>query len=243
MFDIVVISYGIVIFLLSWFNPIPYGRFCNTIPKILELPNILSWVLCNLPALVVIGYQLFIVRSKGLGLALNIFLFIHFFWRGLISQLFIFLIQSTPDVKTVSIPVFLVLGSYNAFVGLAWIQLCDELRYDVSPVDIIFIVGAGVSLLLNAFYDVFVNYHRNDDDLIISVEGLGYYITEVNLEKYFKLLHVVGITSPNYFFEMIEWMFIAILVWERGALLYLISTTLILWVRAYNISLWYQENK
>lgn len=243
MFDVIVACYGLVIFLLSWLNPIPYGRFCNTLPKVLDLPNMLSWVLCNLPAMIIVGYQLLIVRSKGLGLALNIFLFVHFFWRSVISQLFIFLIKSTPDVKHVSVFVFVLLGSYNVFVGLLWSDVCKSLIDDVEDIDVVFLVGASVCFLLNCFYDIFVNYHRNDDSKVILIEGLGHYITEENLEKYFSLLHVVGITSPNYFFEMLEWMFIAIMVWQRGTVLYFVSTTLILWVRAYNISLWYHENK
>lgn len=148
------------------------------------------------------------------------------------------MIKSRPDEKEISVLVFLLLGSYNVFVGLSLSELCRVITYDVEGLDYALIIGAGICFLLNAFYDIFVNYHRNDDALAPLKEAMGHYITEENLCNYFKLLHVFGITSPNYFFEICEWLFIAILTWHTESMLYLVSTILILWVRAYNISLW-----
>lgn len=245
MFDIIVLCYGIIIFLISWVKPLPYGRFCDTIviPKLLSLPNILSWSLCNLPAFAVLFYELLIKENKpkGLGMVLNIFFFVHFFWRALVSQIFIFMIKSTPDKKQVSVFLFLLLGSYNLFVGLNLAELCRVITRKVETFDYPFIVGAGVCLLLNAFYDIFVNYKRNDDDEVIYLEGYGHYLTEERLYKYFKLLHSFGITSPNYFFEVCEWLFIALLTMYTESVLYFLATLLILWVRAYRINLWHIE--
>lgn len=245
MFDIIVLCYGIVIFLVSWLTPLPYGRFCDTIviPKLLSLPNIISWSLCNLPAFAVLFYELLIQEKRpiGLGLVLNVLFFIHFFWRALISQIFIFMIKSTPDKKKISVFVLLLLGSYNLFVGLNLAKLCRVITREVEGFDYPFVIGAGLCLLLNAFYDIYVNYRRNDDDCVMYIEGLGHYLSEETLCRHFKLLHSFGITSPNYFFEVCEWFFVALLTLHTESMFYFLATLLILWVRAYNINLWHTE--
>jgi hypothetical protein len=241
MYEGIILSFGIIIFLTSWFTPLPYGRFCNTImvPKLIEIPNILLWSLCNIPVLLVLCYKMLIKHEKvnDLGLALFVFLCIHAFWRSIMSQILIYMIKSHKDEKKGSILVLILLGTYNVFVGLSWFRLCRHLNREMNWLDYPLLIGAILCMILNGFYDIYVNYERNNDVNAPYKETLGHYIKYEFLEAKFPLLFAVGITSPNYFFEICQWLFIALMTMHTESWAYFISTLLILWVRACSITL------
>ena len=58
MFDVILLCFGIFLFLISWYNPIPYGRFSDSLSLMVEIvPNRWFIALANLPALVCLCFQ------------------------------------------------------------------------------------------------------------------------------------------------------------------------------------------
>ena len=233
MFEAVVLSIGILIFLLTWFYPLPYGRFSlqyDTFDQI--IPNRYFIALINLPVLIVLCW--YAQNLKPLGLALYIFLWVHFFTRAVLVPCISGFIYTT-DSKRVSLILTMLLITYNVFVGLTLGGTCQDIDGAFgSWSDVPLFVGAGTCLLLNAYYDCRVNYLRCHGEVEM---GNHLYLTEKSLMEKFQLMFALGITSPNYFFEIIEWLLIFLATQRVETFVYFISTMLILWSRGLQINL------
>ena len=174
MLEYILLGVALAVFLVSWYTPIPYGRFSDSpgLSQINGLPDIPNrWFigLANIPAIIFLCIH--IPDVSNFGLVVFVFILVHFVFRALI---------------------------------------------------------------LNVYYDIWVNWMRCHGDAKVK----DMYVTYKGLENEFQLLFWLNITSPNYFFEIIEWGFIVLLTWHTESLCYFIATWLILWVRALSINRW-----
>lgn len=236
MFDVILLCFGIFLFLISWYNPIPYGRFSDSLSLMVEIvPNRWFIALANLPALICLCFQT--DKLSGLGQTVLIFLFIHFGMRSVVVPLVTGFIY-TSDKKMVSVLTLLLVGAYNGIAGWTLAYMCTTLEGEMGDywMDWPYYIGAFTCLALNMYYDIYVNYLRCHCDDVKCTEDL--YIKEESLCEYFDLMFALGITSPNYFFEIIEWLLIFLLTWHTESFAYFLSTWLILWTRGLHISLW-----
>jgi len=242
MFESIVFGFGLVLFFLSWYNPLPYGRFSDQMPKLplKIIPNRWFIGLANLPALVCLCFQT--EGLSDLGYAVLAFLFTHFGFRTVVVPIVTGFIY-TSDKKKVSVLTLIPLAIYNGFVGWTLAYMCTSLKGSMGDywMDWPLLIGAGTCLLLNVYYDIYVNYLRCHCDDVKCTGDL--YIKEESLCKKFELLFALGITNPNYFFEIVEWGLILLLTWHTESFSYFLSTWLILWARGLHNSLWYICNK
>ena len=72
---------------------------------------------------------------------------------------------------------------------------------------------------------------------------LGEYINLDTLGEYYEMMIKFGIITPNYMFEIIEWVSFFLLTRHTEALMYLIATALLLIIRTGQLSVWYQYLK
>jgi hypothetical protein len=234
MYEAVVLGFGLALFFLTWYKPLPYGRFSDQMDLPLKIiPNRWFIAIVNIPALVCLCFQ-----TEGLsnfGTVVLAFLFAHFGLRTVVVPIVTGFIY-TSDTKMVSVLCAVPLMVYNGFVGVTLASAATELSGDFGSLwtDWPLLVGAGTCLLMNVYYDIYINYLRCHSDEI-EIEMM--YITEESLCKEFELLFALGITSPNYFFEIIEWGLIVLLTWRTQTIAYFISTGLLLWTRALHISI------
>ena len=138
----------------------------------------------------------------------------------------------------VSVLTLLLVGAYNGIAGWTLAYMCTTLEGEMGDywMDWPYYIGAFTCIALNMYYDIYVNYLRCHCDNVNCTEDL--YIKERSLCEYFDLMFALGITSPNYFFEIIEWLLIFLLTWHTESFAYFLSTWLILWTRGLHISLW-----
>lgn len=231
MYEAVVLGIGLVISILSIWQPIPYGRFQLDLP--LQLPNQWYLFLVNLPALVALLIAGEGFTSKELGLVAILLFSFHFFLRAvfvpfIVSQIY------TIDKKKVSFLTVVVIGTYNAFVGLMLGHMCQRITRSPENFDIALIVGAVFCLLLNVGYDIYINYLRVHGE----VEMNDMYVAPEEIAKLYRILDYAGLTSPNYVFEILEWLLFTIVLWNIEMVVYLLCTVLILWIRAVTIQDW-----
>ncbi len=244
MFEYVVLSVAFLVFLSSWYFPLPYGRFSDDYAfadKI--IPNRWFIAFASLPALVLMTIVIAIAtRSNPLdnfGTVVFVFLWMHFLMRSIIVPFAIGFIY-TSDPKKVSAMLLLLVMVYNAFVGYTLGHMCTTLKgtFGASWTDIPLLTGALACLVLNIYYDIRVNYLRchGEDDVCKNL-----YVSRKTLEKEFTLLFALEITSPNYFFEILEWGFIFLLTWHTESFAYFVASVLILWTRGLYINLTYDN--
>lgn len=241
MFEYVVLSVAFLVFLSSWYFPLPYGRFSKDYTfadKI--IPNRFFIAFASLPALVLLLLvQILTPIQDNFGTVVFVFLCTHFFMRSMLVPLVIGGIY-TSDPKKVSAMLLLLVMVYNAFVGYTLGHMCTTLKgtFGASWMDIPLLTGATACLVLNIYYDIRVNYLRCHGEGDVS-EDL--YVSRKTLEKEFTLLFALEITSPNYFFEILEWGFIFLLTWHTESFAYFVASVLILWTRGLYINLTYDN--
>jgi len=227
MFESVVLSYGIALFFLTWYKPLPYGKFAIESTEWF-LPNQLFIPMSNIFALVfLIAYPQAVDKWPLSGRRLYVywFLILHYAFRTVVVPFIQRMLYC--DTKVFNPLILVITCSYNTFVGISFAHMCTELTPEETWTDIPLLVGAAACLISNMYYDIYVNYLRE-----------GTYLPEETLEKTFPLLFACGFTSPNYFFEIMEWSLILLLTWHTESMAYLISTSLILWTRGLHTSLW-----
>lgn len=241
MFEYVVLSVAFLVFLSSWYFPLPYGRFSKDYTfadKI--IPNRFFIAFASLPALVLLLIvEISTPIQDNFGTVVFVFLCTHFFMRSILVPGIIGCIY-TSDPKKVSAMLLLLVMVYNAFVGYTLGHMCTTLKgtFGASWMDIPLLTGATACLVLNIYYDIRVNYLRchGEDDVSEDL-----YVTRKPLEKEFTLLFALEITSPNYFFEILEWGFIFLLTWHTESFAYFVASVLILWTRGLYINLSYDN--
>lgn len=229
MFEYILLAVALAVFLFSWYKPIPYGRFSTSG----SIPNRWFIGLANIPA---IGFLCIHIQNvSNFGRIAFIFLLVHFVLRAIVVPVVTGFIYHT-DEKESSILLLALFMVYNGLVGYTLGFMCTNLNgsFFLWP-DFPLLVGASCALLLNVYYDIQVNWMRCHDE---KVEINDTYVVYTSLKKEFPLLFWLDITSPNYFFEVIEWGFFVIFTWHTESLCYFIATWLILWVRALSINQW-----
>ena len=228
MFNVFIFILGGFLITYSMLAPLPYGRFSDKL-SILPIPATLARVLRNVPALIALLVYYFNNRKlTGSGGMLLIFLAVYFTWRTISPLLLNSLHQ---DTKSVSFLFVLFFATYNTFVGLQLGYACSQLT-EMNTYDIPLIVLASIFFGLHVFYDIDLNRMRRT-----RPDG---YIPESELEAKYKMLFMWGISSPNYFFEVLQW--IALTVISIDIVVYLFITIALLWLRACHMSLWYSAN-
>lgn len=231
MFDYILLAVGFVVFLISWYYPIPYGRFSTS----KGIPNRWFIGLANLPVLVCLAIKLpEFTDFSSLGKAAFVFLCIHFVFRSILVPVITGFIYYT-DEKQNSFTILSLFMLYNVIVGITLADMCSKIESSfLLWLDLPLLIAAGAAWLLNIYYDIQVNWMRCHAE-----EGVkDMYVTLKGLENEFPLLVGLNITSPNYFFEIIEWAFFLLLTWRTESFAYFIATWLILWVRALEINMW-----
>jgi len=241
MFEYVVLSVAFLVFLSSWYFPLPYGRFSKDYAfadKI--IPNRWFIAFASFPALVLLLLvEILTPIQDNFGTVVFVFLCTHFFMRSMLVPGIIGYIY-TSDPKKVSAMLLLLVMVYNAFVGYTLGHMCTTLKgtFGASWMDIPLLTGATACLVLNIYYDIRVNILRvhGEDDVSKDL-----YVSRKTLEKEFTLLFALEITSPNYFFEILEWGFIFLLTWHTESFAYFVASVLILWTRGLYINLTYDN--
>ena len=237
MLEYILLGVALAVFLVSWYTPIPYGRFSDSpgLSQINGLPDIPNrWFigLANIPAIIFLCIH--IPDVSNFGLVVFVFILVHFVFRALIVPVVTGFIYHT-DEKECSVLVLIPFMAYNGLAGYTLGYMCTSLNglFFMWP-DLPLLIGASCAFVLNVYYDIWVNWLRCHGDAKVK----DMYVTYGSLENEFQLLFWLNITSPNYFFEIIEWGFIALLTWHTESLCYFIATWLILWVRALSINRW-----
>ena len=150
------------------------------------------------------------------------------------------------DKKETSFLVALFLASYNIFVGIMFGQMIHSINENFELYHLLFITGCVCALVLNGYYDVWVNTNRKELGKITNDKDgkyLGEYINLDTLGDYYEMMLRFGIITPNYMFEIIEWLSFFLLTLHTEALMYLIATALLLVIRTGQLSVWYQYLK
>jgi len=245
MFEYVILIYTAVIFLIGLYVPLPYGRYCTIWDLPLKINNRFAWVFANIFALIALVIQVIITPPQcTLASVIFTFLCIHFLWRSVVSQVWIGLLYE--DKKETSFLVALFLASYNIFVGIMFGQMIHNINEEFELYHLLFITGCTCALVLNAYYDVWINTNRKELGKITNDKDgkyLGEYINLNTLGDYYEMMIRFGIITPNYMFEIIEWLSFFLLTLHTEALVYLIATALLLVIRTGQLSVWYQYLK
>lgn len=236
MLEYILLGVAVAVFLISWYTPLAYGRFATS--NTWYIPNRWFIGVANLPAIICL--LIHAPNVSNFGRIALIFLFVHFVFRAFVVPVVTGFIYHT-DEKECSIFLLAPFMAYNGLAGYTLGFMCTNLNgsFFMWP-DIPLLVGASCGLFLNVYYDILVNWMRCHDE---KVEIQSMYVTYRSLKSEFPLLFWLDITSPNYFFEIIEWAFFAVLTWHTESLCYLIATWLILWVRALSINRWLETKQ
>lgn len=244
-----ILIFAFICFILFIICPYPHGKFSLDLP--LSIPSDVAWAMINLPALICIFGYWDLDRKRWVsdvpspkGWVCLTFFIVHFIWRGLISVLLINTIHSENNCRgEKKTSFFLVLASwfYYPVVGMLVRYMCVNITDTMNVNDFLFLVCCVVFLFLNAYVDIMMNYYRKTS-LHTCEDRNGRYLTKGGMREYFTVLFNVGIESPNYFFEIIEWGFFAALAFRFEALWWFVATILILLPRSLWTSHWMSEN-
>jgi hypothetical protein len=239
MLEYILLGVALAVFLISWYTPIPYGRFSaseGVLNQFIGIPNIPNrWFigLANIPTIIFLIIHL--PDVSNFGLVVFVFLLVHFVFRAILVPVITGFIYHA-DEKECSVLILIMFMAYNGLAGYTLGYMCTNLNGSFFMwLDLPLLIGASCALLMNVYYDIRVNWMRCHDG---NAKIQSLYVTYKSLETEFPLLFWLNITSPNYFFEVIEWGFVVILTWHTESLCYFVATWLILWVRALSINRW-----
>ena len=155
------------------------------------------------------------------------FLLCHFICRLIVSLAVIeFFIDPPNGTKETSLLLVFIWMCYTPIVGMNFRYMVAHMEDSHEFADNVLIVAAIVCAVANAFVDVAMNVWRKDAPLIN--EYFGNYLSKDDIGERFGLLHRLGIESPNYFFEILEWMFFALYAFRWEAFWWFVASTLII---------------
>jgi len=229
-----ILGYAIVAFLFSLVIPFPYGKFSKSMLPLQIDPRI-AWGLQHGSVLIglIFGwvdldgwYMDLPVTNKG-WVALC-FLVCHFIWRGIISQVAF----AKHGTKQTSILLPIVGLLYFIPVGLNFRRMCHEIVEDYEAIDSIPLVLSIVCLILNIIVEFLYQSWRKDTANCYAFNDetrkyYGNYVRSDFLGERF-ILFQYGFQTPNYTFEILEWTFFALFVFQYEALWWAIATFLFL---------------
>ncbi len=244
--------FSFICFILFIIVPFPHGKFSWKSPLMID--SDIAWALMQGSTLTVLfGYLdvdnntwVFTLPKTNKGLVALVFFIIHVIWRSFISVLWIRKIhkelQETRGNKKTSFLLVLASWLYYPVVGMLIRYMCVHITENISAHDIIFLLGAFVFLGLNAYTDITLNKSRCISPDVKTHASIGTYLTKDGIRKHFKVLVHLGIDCPNYFFEILEWGFYALLTRKFESLWWFLSSLMILLPRALWTSQWLSQD-
>ncbi len=242
-----ILGFAICVFLVNMLMVIPYGKFSRSeLP--LQIDSRIAWALQH--GLVLIGLIFgwvdldgwyFNTPQTNKGWAALTFLWIHFLWRGILSQ--IIFTKHGKKQTTLILPLLGLL--YFIPIGMNFRKMCYEIDEDYEAVDTIPLGLAFVCLILNIviemLYDSWRKSYENCYQFNLPTRiYYGNYLRHDFLEERFAIYRY-GIHTPNYTFEVLEWLFFTLFVFRFEAFWWFVGTLLLLWARGAWTSHWLGE--
>ncbi|RMF19596.1 MAG: DUF1295 domain-containing protein [Candidatus Dadabacteria bacterium] len=225
-----VLGTSAVTFPALFFITLGYGRHDQG-KSMLYVPSLPGWILMEAPSWIVFPLTFFLLGRHNREAVPLCFLAIwqlHYFYRGIIFPLRMRNRNKRKPVGAV-IAGFLFTG-VNGFVqAYAITNLSPHLWTPDWFADPRFIVGILLMLI-----GVSINIHSDSVLRNLRAPGeTGYKIPHGGLYRW--------ISAPNYFGEMIEWLGLAIAVWNVAGLSFFLFTVANLFPRALAHHRWYKE--
>lgn len=245
-----ILIFGVLSFILFLVHPVPYGKHYRKMP--LEIDSTIANALIYLPALICIGGYYDMdngvwvseMHSKPKGQFALIVFILYIIWRGLISKLIIGNIvhnQNVSGVKKTSFLIVLYFWFYYPVLGMLVRHMCLKMENDFEARDVIFLIASLIFFVANGMVDIYYNKWRLDlNEKICNEDGdeLGVYLLHEDIKEKFKILVKLKIDCPNYFFELLGWVFFTLYCMNYSSLWILVSTILIIAPRALWTSEW-----
>jgi len=251
-YGLYIFVYGLVAGFFLTLVPAPYGKFASlSLP--IQFDTRITWVIMEVSALIffLIGWTEFDKWNMDhptttKGWICFFFFIIHFTWRSILSPLVLHVItDSEPELigeKQTSLLLVLFGWLYLPVVGFMIRKMTVYDFQKVESHEYIFLVAAILCLFLNAWFDIWVNMNRDKGEKIYSGElYLGKYLTIEQIDAEWHTLVQWGITTPNYFFEILEWFFFMLFAWRPEALWWFVACVLVLSPRIIWTNSWYYK--
>jgi len=208
---------------------VPYGRHTtNTWGPLLN--NRLSWVLMEVPVVVVFSWLFFTGDAEK---TLPVYIFYSLFMLHYLDRIFIFPFLLKGKNKKMPLVIVLfatVFNLLNGFFNGYWFGYLNDFHYGISWLtDWRFILG-----VVLFFAGMYINI-TSDQTLINLRKGgkTGYYIPYGGMFKY--------VSSPNLFGEIIEWLGWAMMSWCLPSFSFALWTIANLIPRARDHHRWYHR--
>jgi hypothetical protein len=225
--------------------PAPYGKFSKTYFP-LQMNSRLAWFLCEVGGLFILlpyyeneSWNATLPNTNK-GWAAFTFILVHFMWRSIFSQVILEYIDPPRGTKETSVLIPLGGILYLPLVGMNFRHMVVEIDDTMQIEDGFFLGLSTICLCANGFVDVMLNILRKKKP---EDKYLGSYLSREDIADRFALLSNIGIDSPNYFFEILEWGFFVLFAWRWEAFWWFISTLVFLIPRMIWTSHWYTLNK
>lgn len=245
-----IIIFGVLSFILFLVHPVPYGKHYKKLP--LEIDSNVANALIYLPALICIAGYYDLDESKWVSdmhskpkgqLALIVFI-LYIIWRALISKLTTYNIvkdENVSGVKKTSFLIVLYFWFYYPVLGMLVRYMCLHMDEDFEARDVIFMIASLIFFVANALVDVYYNKWRLEiNNKVCNEDGdeLGVYLLLEDIKEKFRILVKLKIDCPNYFFELLAWVFFTLYCMNYSSLWILTTTILIITPRALWTSEW-----
>lgn len=242
-----ILGYATVVFLASIIVPLPYGKFSKSMLP-LQIDTRLAWGLQHGAVLIglIFGwmedgkiYTMVPITNKG-WVALT-FLWLHFLWRAILSQ--VVLTKHGTKQTTILLPILSLL--YYVPVGCQFRRMCHEIDVSYEPIDTIPFILACICFGLNITIEILYDNWRIDENNCYAFDlptrkYYGNYLREDFLKERFILFRY-GFHTPNYAFEMLEWLFFTLFVFKYEAFWWFVATCLFLMSRSAWTAHWVDE--
>lgn len=235
-----VFIYSLVINLVFFFMPAPYGKFCNpSLP--LQIPN-----RCIYPFLSIGFFSFFFGWFEGEDLVYHndmptcakgwivfLFLTVHFVWRTFLSHLvFSYVTGDDVDLVGTKRASLLIVPFYFAYyvpLGFLFRRMAHMISGSIETHEYIFMAAMFGGFLLHAVADVWKNMERSARGDKVTAY-LGSYVPLSGFDHLWKSV-IDGLQfPPNYFFELVQWAFFMVFVgrweavwWFASCVLWLVS--------------------
>jgi hypothetical protein len=211
--------------------PAPYGKFAtNGLP--LQFNPRLTWVFIEIGAFicVLLGWTTFNgvwhmehpTTTKGW--ICFIFFLVHYSWRSILSSVVLHSLTNESDREIVgdketSLLLAVFSWLYLPVVGFMIRKMTTQEFEALEGHELIFLLAAAVCFILNVWYDVWINSVRAEkgEEMYCGDLYLGKYVSIDYIGEYWYTVVGWGISTPNYFFECLEWGFFALFSWKIEA--------------------------
>jgi protein-S-isoprenylcysteine O-methyltransferase Ste14 len=220
---------SIIVFIMLFFLPAPYGRFTSKNWGI-RINARLAWIVMESPAVIII-ITCFLISNRIKNIVAIVFLLIwmiHYMQRTFVYP---FLMRTRNKTFPISIILFSILfNCLNGYLNGRYLFNFSQ-PYPASWFkDARFITGA---LIFIAGYAINIY----SDSKLRQLRKPGEFSYKIPYGGFFRY-----ISSPNYFGEIIEWIGWAVATWSLPGLAFAVFTIANLMPRALSNHKWYLEN-